>query len=115
MRKFLLVAALLFSGCAALGIAPWQMELARNNANIAKLEIGISADSTYAIMGKPRLREAYSEKDGGVLDVWFYYTNRVWADGSNTKDEMTPVLFRNKQLIGYGQDYYTQNIKLIHE
>jgi len=112
MMKRILIFLLILSlfGCAA-----YKREMGRNNRNIAKLEIGISQDSVVAIMGKPRLKEAYEQDDGSIITVLFYYTNRVWADGNATRDEMTPICIKNNRLVGWGQDYYTTNIKIISE
>jgi hypothetical protein len=38
--------------------------------------------------------------------IWFYYTERVHGDGARTKDEMTPVLFENGRLVGWGDEFY---------
>jgi len=108
MWRKLVVISLFLSiiSCAA----GWQKEMATNNRNIAKLEIGMKMDDALNIMGEPLLREAYAQDDGSVFEAIFYYTNRVLAAGNQTKDEMTPICFVDKVLIGWGQNFYTTNI-----
>jgi len=112
MRYIKVLFLILFVGCAG-GQMDWQMEMNRNNRNIAKLNIGMDKATVLEIMGEPVLHEAYEQTDGSVFEAFFYYTNRVWSDGNRTKDEMTPICFTDNRLVGWGQDFYTLNLKII--
>jgi len=54
-------------------------------------------------MGQANFSEAY-ETDGNQYQILYYRTHRVDSDGETTKDETTPLVFKNQRLIGWGQD-----------
>lgn len=41
--------------------------------------------------------------DGVRYDVLYYRTHRVEADGNTTKDECTPLVFKDGVLVGTGE------------
>ena len=72
------------------------LEASANRNNLNKLEID---------MTKEEVRELYKAKE-----VWFYITE--WqADGYTTADEMTPLVFEDKKLIGWGSSFIEEDIK----
>lgn len=76
-------------------------EEANRNA-IAQLNIGASPNDILVKMGTPDFDERLSR--GGVdYRVLYYRTQRVTADGMTTKDECTPLVFADGQLLGWGQ------------
>jgi len=81
------------------------MEAASNRGKLHKLEIGMTQDAVMEVMGKPYKREAYESQE-----VWFYITE-LQADGYTTLDEMTPLVFENGTLIGWGSKFVDENIK----
>jgi len=82
------------------------LKMAKNNENLLKLKMGMSTDEVISIMGKPDLNEAYKSLNGKPIIIFFYYTQRKWADGTITKDKCTPVVFENGKLIGWGDEFY---------
>ncbi|WP_194756376.1 DUF3192 domain-containing protein [Aliidiomarina indica] len=72
-----------------------------NRAAIAQLKMGTSPSAVLMAMGTPDFDERLSR--GGVdYRVLYYRTQRVAADGMTTKDECTPLVFANGELLGWG-------------
>jgi outer membrane protein assembly factor BamE (lipoprotein component of BamABCDE complex) len=86
--------ALLLTSCG------WS-EMARNNNKLLKLNKDMSKAQVLAIMGKPLEHEVYNTDN-----VWYYYTETKWSDGMLTRDECTPLFFKDDQLVGWGQVEY---------
>jgi outer membrane protein assembly factor BamE (lipoprotein component of BamABCDE complex) len=84
----------------------------RNNENLLKLEMGMSKEDVLAVMGKPILNEAYQSLQGRSVVIYFYYTQRKWADGNYTKDECTPVVIENGKLVGWGDEFYKSKMEI---
>jgi len=93
----------------------WQAIQGRNRKNLLRLELDMTKEEVLRIMGTPNLNEAYKLPDEGSLLVWFYYTNRKWANGNITKDECMPLVFENGKLIGWGDEFYVNKIKVAVE
>ncbi len=58
-----------FLGCTTLG-----MIMEKNNANLMKLEMGMSKQEVIKIMGTPTFNEAYQSLQGRSVVILFYYT-----------------------------------------
>lgn len=76
---------------------------ARNNENLAKLKIGMTKQEVLSIMGEPLKDEVYNTEN-----TWYYFTQVKWSDGMITRDECTPVFFKDDKLAGWGQLEYKQ-------
>ena len=74
---------------------------ARNNENLTELKRGMSKPEVLAIMGEPLKKEIYNTDN-----TWYYFTQVKWSDGMITKDECTPVFFKDNKLAGWGQIEY---------
>ena len=103
MKKTLLTALMMlavlgFSGCQ------FPLQTAKMNVqNMKQIRIGMTKLQVQEIMGEPVSGETYCQPD-----VWFYYTEVVWADGLTTQDECTPLVFKDGKLIGIGRIFYTE-------
>lgn len=126
MRKtiILLISVLFLSGCATLP------ELrVRNRENLVKLSIGMTKEEVLRIMGT-RTTKAYQGWDGGFVDiinnpyrsetlqgkdktfeVLYYYTDIKKADSAITDDELTPLVFEESKLVGWGWGFLQDNIQ----
>jgi hypothetical protein len=106
-----------FLGCTSLeGIR------ATNRENLMKLSIGITKNKTLQIMGtetqnvfsdvitNPYRSEILKGKDGGIYEVLFYYTDIKKQDGAITDDELTPLVFKENKLIGWGWSFLNENV-----
>ncbi|MCJ7555009.1 MAG: DUF3192 domain-containing protein [Ignavibacteriaceae bacterium] len=57
-------------------------------------------------------REAnYASIDDKIFEVWYYYTDMKAYDGAITDDELTPVVFENDKLIGWGQSFLNDTVQ----
>ena len=94
----MMLAVLGFSGCQL------PLQTAKNNLqNMKNIRVGMTKLQVQQIMGEPVSGETYCQPD-----VWFYYTEVVWADGLTTQDECTPLVFKDGKLIGIGRIFYTE-------
>jgi outer membrane protein assembly factor BamE (lipoprotein component of BamABCDE complex) len=104
MKKGLIIILLLcglLSGCGAVK----GLEASANRNQLDKLKVGMSTDQVRKAMGKPYKSEFY-----GSRQVWFYITE--WqSDGQTTLDEMTPLVFENETLLGWGHNFLGTNIR----
>ena len=54
-------------------------------------------------LGAPHFSEAFT-RDGEEFRVLFFRTRHRHSDGETSRDETTPLVFRNDTLIGWGDD-----------
>ncbi|MDT0593686.1 DUF3192 domain-containing protein [Glaciecola petra] len=115
MKKSILVVSLtsvlLLSGCV-ISIdddydsdnngTSWAELEEENREKISLLSVGASINSVRRSMGTPDFDELLvkNEQEHRIL---FYRTQRTKGDGTTTKDECTPIIFLNGELIGFGQ------------
>ncbi len=103
MKKVIIVLLLsgLLGGCGAMkGI-----EASVNRSQLDKLKVGMTTNQVRKAMGRPYKSEFY-----GTKQMWFYITE--WqSDGHTTSDEMTPLVFENDILLGWGDHFLDGNIR----
>lgn len=80
-----------------------------NRVAVPKLALGTPIDSVRSELGEPHFAEAFTGADGEYR-VLFYRTHRTKADGDTTRDETTPVVFRDGAVVGIGDDFYKRLI-----
>lgn len=80
----------------------WKDREAYNKVQVGKLNIGATRDEVLALMGSPDITEA-KQADSGMIQIMFFRTQHVKADGLTTKDECTPLLFEDNKLIAMGE------------
>ncbi len=87
----------------------WQDRQTYNNRYINKLTIDdpINKDSIIKVLGSPDLTEA-KIVDSTTYQVLFYRTVLQKSDGITTKDECTPLLFKDGKLIAWGKSAFEQ-------
>lgn len=81
---------------------PKQVEL-RARTTLAALKPGAPIDEVLGPLGAPDFTQMFTV-DGQTWRVLRYRTHRVHADGETTRDETTPVIFRDGLLIGIGDE-----------
>lgn len=84
----------------------WQDREAYNKVQITKLRLGSTREEVLALLGSPDITEAKID-NGTTIQVMFYRTQHVRADGLTTQDECTPLLFENEKLIAWGEGAYS--------
>ncbi|GAB3022004.1 DUF3192 domain-containing protein [Bowmanella dokdonensis] len=83
----------------------WKDREQYNKVQVGKLELGTSKQQVMELLGSPDISEAKRvEQDS--LQVMFYRTQHMESDGITTMNECTPLLFRNDQLISWGEGAY---------
>jgi len=128
----LLFLVMMVSGCVP---RPTISEItAPNRANLLKLSIGMSKQEAIDIMGTDEMTVFYRPPDAGVLrrktviitnpyrseifqgkdkalEVIYYVTDVKRDDGVITDDELTPLVFDNGTLIGWGWGFLVESVK----
>lgn len=83
----------------------WQERETFNLKQIGQLDLGVMKDDVIRLLGSPDISEAKMTDDGHV-QVLFYRTHHVTSDGITTRDECTPLLFRDNTLVAWGENAY---------
>ncbi len=79
----------------------------QNRQNIATLIPQMSYNEVISRFGTADFNESY-QKDGENIHVLFYRTHRVHKDDLTTKDECTPLIFKQGALVSWGERALTQ-------
>jgi len=129
MKKVFLV--LLFCGLVGCTmVSVYQRTASENRAGLTKLSIGMSKEEALKIMGTTSAKGNYleghavienpykSETIQGTVDtfeVLYYLTNPFedrggWFKSDVTYEELTPLLFKNGRLAGWGDDFLKKSI-----
>ena len=102
-------------GCAT----TYETARANNRTKLNQLSIGMEKATVLNIMGtktisvevaafvwdkitNPYRTESFMSPDGKQVDILYYYTDQKASDGAITDDELTPLVFHNGKLIGWG-------------
>lgn len=114
IKKSLMVCALcaplLLSGCVvSVGgdgdgyyhQSDWQKRESNNRRHISKLDTSMTLEMVSSRMGMADFDESY-QRDGSSFRVLYYRTQRSSDDGVTTKDECTPLVFKDGVLMGWG-------------
>ncbi|NRA82841.1 MAG: DUF3192 domain-containing protein [Gammaproteobacteria bacterium] len=72
-----------------------------NRKQIATLMVNATFSAVQDKMGVPDFNETY-DKNGETIQVLFYRTHRVHKDDLTTKDECTPLVFKQNKLVSWG-------------
>ena len=84
----------------------WEDKEQKNRQHISRLQLGASYQQTLNRMGIAEFNELYGKGDDNY-HVLFYRTQRIESDGITTKDECTPLVFKNDALVGWGDNAYS--------
>ncbi|MFT2091621.1 DUF3192 domain-containing protein [Paraglaciecola sp. 2405UD69-4] len=88
----------------------WQDSERKNRKHIAKLQPNTSYEQILSSMGTADFNEFYKTNEDSYR-VLYYRTQKVESDGVTTKEECTPLIFKNGILVGWGDSAY----KMINE
>jgi hypothetical protein len=85
----------------------WEQKQEKNIDNLTKLSLGMAMDQVQLIMGTADFNEAFTTSENETkakeeVQVLYYRTQWIKGDGKTTKDECTPVVFKNNTLVGWG-------------
>lgn len=95
-----------------------------NRANLLKLSIGMTKAETLQIMGtstvyaeqiinNPYRSEIVKGEDNKSYEVLYYYTDIKSRDDAITDDELTPLIFADGKLLGWGWSFLQNNISKV--
>ncbi len=110
----LIVGTVLLSGCVisiddnyedsyhVSGAANWEKHEAKNRQFIADALLGMSKSAVVDKLGFADFNEMVSS-GGDAVQVLYYRTQRIDDDGITTKNECTPLVFINNELVGWGE------------
>ncbi|MEP1447598.1 MAG: DUF3192 domain-containing protein [Paraglaciecola sp.] len=85
----------------------WQDTEQKNRKYISRLQLDESYDDVLNRMGIADFNEFYT-KDKQTYQVLYYRTQRISGDGVTTKDECTPLVFKNGELVGWGETAFNE-------
>jgi len=112
LSRFALVATLsaLVTGCIYVDGEyvdrdDWRDAQDHNREAISQLKLGTASRDVVADLGTPDDSEAFTD-NGAEVRVLFYRTTRRHADGETSRDETTPLVFRDGLLVGWGKEAY---------
>ena len=127
-RVGLLASVCLLSACAGLHV-PAETLAERNRDLLFVLSPGMTRMEVEDIMGtgesrgvrelpdeerlrvKSPYRELYvAEPSGTAVTVLYYYTEQLRADGYVSEEELTPVVFRDGTLLGWGENVVKEEV-----
>lgn len=85
----------------------WREREVFNRKYIGRLELGSPSSKVLRLLGSPDLSEAITLPEGELI-VYFYRTHHVKSDGVTTRDETTPLIFKNEKLVAWGEPAYLE-------
>ncbi|WP_018983507.1 DUF3192 domain-containing protein [Salinimonas chungwhensis] len=88
----------------------WKDREEYNKVQITKLSLGATREEVLALLGSPDITEAKMDSETSI-QVMFYRTQHVRADGLTTQDECTPLLFEDDLLVAWGDGAYQSYLK----
>jgi outer membrane protein assembly factor BamE (lipoprotein component of BamABCDE complex) len=102
---------LLLSGCLANNGLGTMADSEVNISRISRLYIGMKQTEVLQIMRQPYSHETFEINDA-TYDVWFYVTRpTVLGQSRMVPQNLTPLTFKNGELIGWGFAYYDYLLK----
>ena len=121
MKSFIGIGLLVIGvGCSS--TSPWHNFAFDTRSRILKLSTGMIKQEVISIMGaetlsrddvsvgKPYKNSMYN-KNGDVIEIFFYYTEARQFDGKLTDDELTPLVFINGKLDSWGWESWVEKAK----
>jgi len=110
MKKILIIALVFIVGCSGSPIQT-QSEAKKNRKAMISLSPGATQNDVLQIMGEPRKTELYVSK-GDNIEYWFYLTEGTTSYNRRIiETNLTPLVFVNDSLIGWGGQYLDEHIK----
>ncbi|MEW6078780.1 MAG: DUF3192 domain-containing protein [Thermodesulfobacteriota bacterium] len=100
MKKILVCVVILVCLCSC----------ASTQKKMLTLTTGMSQEQVITVMGVPERSELYEAVDGSMVSILYYRMKDRGAVILTLKDESTPVVLVNGQLIGWGERLLDSNI-----
>lgn len=133
VRAAVVITGCLFlMGCTALFYTPQDL-MSNNRTHLSSLHVGMTKDEATTIMGTEGksnclalgplftcmsselinnpYRTTGFKMDDKAYDVLYYWTDVKKRDDAITDDELTPLIFENGKLIGWGRELVDSTLK----
>lgn len=85
----------------------WEDRQTYINEKLTEITLGQSLVQIKTLLGRADFSEARIA-DENTIQVLFYRTHHMKSDGETTRDECTPLLFKDQKLIAWGEGTYQQ-------
>ena len=82
----------------------WEVREKNNRAHIQAMQLGHQYLDVTNKMGVADFNELITRGDN-TYQILYYRTHRKDGDGVTTKNECTPLVFLNSELIGWGDNF----------
>jgi hypothetical protein len=109
-----LLLSLTLSGC----IGSLGRSVARNRNNLTLIEYGMTKEQVHSVMGQKSSR-AYSnpqrtamrvDEKGNHVEIFYYWTDGSARNGIQDS-ELTPIVFQNGKVIGWGREFFMEFVE----
>ena len=116
MKSYLWLIAVVAVGCSSCALRT-EMSVAKNNANMANLSIGMTKAQVIEVMGPAGKTEGYATKSGGFMEFLFYRSavHHGYEDGPIGDKHWTPICLIDGIVQGWGRNFYDDTIKIRKE
>lgn len=113
-RGWILAISIALAACSSFYVDPADSLRDANKENLKKLSVGMEKTTALQVMGtepsrglfmwidNPYRDETVTAKDGKSYEVLYYYTDMKQRDDKITDDELTPLIFQDRKLVGWG-------------
>lgn len=118
-----LVAIVAFSGCGTANVAAYRDGVSANQQALASLELGMTRHEAVQIMGQgeivrykkiylvdPWRSESFTLADGTEVLLLLYLTQFPKKYASPDDRALTPLVFEDGSLVGWGWSYLDRNL-----
>lgn len=129
-RTWVFLLCVMLAGCAT----TIQQATAVNRKNLLQLSVGMTREQAISVMGTEDMRVHYFQPYGTPRDrtavrinnpyrseimrakdrtfeIIYYVTDVKKDDAAITDDELTPLVFENGKLAGWGQGFLQDNVQ----
>jgi hypothetical protein len=122
MKRIVILLLLMLAGCGNFYLDTSDLLRTQNAENIKKLTVGMRKDVVMEMMGtepskgvfmwidNPYRTETLTGRDGKTYEVLYYYSQLKQRDDKITDDELTPLVFQDGKLIGWGYPFLDQKV-----
>jgi hypothetical protein len=87
----------------------WEKRETNNRRHISELDTDMTLESISNRMGLADFDESHQQNSDDYR-VLYYRTQRLADDGMTTKDECTPLVFKNGRLTGWGNSALREHL-----
>ena len=110
-KNLCLLLALLLHGCVANDGLGSSSTAQINIDHLSRLCVGMNQAEVLSVMQQPYSQQTFN-MDESVFDVWFYVTKpTVLGQTRMVPMNLTPLTFKDGELIGWGFSYYNYLVK----